>query len=426
MSWSIYIACVNEGKEMFLSIRQLVRNYKIKRRGRYLSKCRRIDYVASMPGRRRVAMTFDDGPCSLPIKEGGHGLTEHILDVLRQFGARGTFNVIGDTSSNYPDQEGRSGTPYWNGQHMDHYPVFGKDSYAGAANHPDLIRAMLDGGHEVSNHSYRHLAFGSEHFVYGRRRFHPNPASIIEDLRSLHQLVEGQFGYTMRLARPPHYVENRGRSTFDIYAEMNYQYLGASVDGKCWEAASGFSQAVSDAVRSVENAISSGNLDGKIIFQKDGLNMSLQAPVLEALPKQLELLINAGYEVVPVSELLQETPFSDVGPLHPLFDRCRNLLKQGAVIAYRDNALHLDRFLSWGELIVFAASMADLPVEAHRPGTHPYAVWHEVARRDLNLGNLPDMKTIVTGRDAISLYPRGSWSPGKKLTRESFFEGWSD
>ena len=36
-----------------------------------------------------------------------------------------------------------------------------------------LLRRMLDEGHQVTNHGYRHVLFGEKPFVYGKRdHFH--------------------------------------------------------------------------------------------------------------------------------------------------------------------------------------------------------------------------------------------------------------
>ncbi|MGB2571969.1 polysaccharide deacetylase family protein [Micromonospora citrea] len=65
-------------------------------------------------GSRRVALTFDDGP--------NPDYTPQVLDVLREFGVRATFCVVGEN----------------------------------AQNHPQLIRAIVADGHTLCNHSWRH------------------------------------------------------------------------------------------------------------------------------------------------------------------------------------------------------------------------------------------------------------------------------
>ena len=66
-------------------------------------------------------MTFDDGP--------DPELTPRILAVLARYDVRATFNVVGYN----------------------------------AVRHCDLIRALVDGGHELGNHTWSHqdLAFQS-------------------------------------------------------------------------------------------------------------------------------------------------------------------------------------------------------------------------------------------------------------------------
>ncbi|MBO7404286.1 MAG: polysaccharide deacetylase family protein, partial [Clostridia bacterium] len=88
-----------------------------------VSYTRRIERVRT--DRRIVAMTFDDGPADIPCSPDlfeGRSLTDVILDVLEEFGAKGTFDVIGDTSENYPDEAGAPGTAAWGGIRYDHYP----------------------------------------------------------------------------------------------------------------------------------------------------------------------------------------------------------------------------------------------------------------------------------------------------------------
>ncbi len=77
----------------------------------YVGYTRRIERVQTT--RRICAMTFDDGPMGLPASPDrfdGRALTDVLLDTLAQYGARGSFDVIGDTSANYPDEAGKLGS----------------------------------------------------------------------------------------------------------------------------------------------------------------------------------------------------------------------------------------------------------------------------------------------------------------------------
>jgi peptidoglycan/xylan/chitin deacetylase (PgdA/CDA1 family) len=97
-----------------------------------------------------VALTFDDGP--------DPELTPRVLDALAASGARATFNMMG-----------------WN-----------------AARHPDLVRAVVDAGHEVGNHTWTHLDLGGQSASQTRRQL---------DLGG--RMIEAAGGARPRWFRPP-------------------------------------------------------------------------------------------------------------------------------------------------------------------------------------------------------------------------------
>ena len=65
------------------------------------------------------------------------------------------------------------------------------------------------------------------------------------------------------------------------------------------------------------------------------------------LRQHLELLEKAGYRVVTVAELLERSPFADVGAEDKDFEHLRELQKSRA-IAYSDNTLRLDAPMTRG------------------------------------------------------------------------------
>lgn len=289
----------------------------------YVGYTRRIERVQTT--RRICAMTFDDGPMGLPASPDrfdGRTLTDVLLDTLAQYGARGSFDVIGDTSANYPDEAGKLGSAAWGGVRFDHYPDIHCDEQGGAEHNDRLIRRMLAEGHQITNHGYRHIIFGKKPFVYGAREYLPGFDAAVEDLTRLHALMQTRYGYTMTLARPPHYVDKMtgGFTSYDVYDRMGYQYMAASFDGAGWlpstdpDPEAALQAEIRAMVEPMRKALEKDPdfFCGQIIFQKDGYNMAKRTPVAFALGQQLALLQEYGYQVVPVGELaMLLTPKTD-------------------------------------------------------------------------------------------------------------------
>lgn len=323
----------------------------------YLSPVRRIERVALEE--RVCAMTFDDGPCRLPTNPDKTGLPLTLLlaQTLEQYGAKGTFDVVGDTSQNYPDTAGKPGSAEWGGVRYDHYPDFQKDADGGVKNCPELVKRLLDGGHEVTSHTYRHVLFGAKPLVYGKRKPFSGLDEVVQDLKRLDELMQNEYGYRIRLSRPPHYVDQTkdGFSSYDAYALMGYQYMAASFDGAGWLPLASYEQEVRAMVQPFERALAEnpGCFCGQIIFQKDGYNMARRSPVADALAQQLALLQKHGYRVVTVSELLEKSPFRDLSPHDALFADARALLRGGWCICFRDNCVKPEQTLTRAELAMY-------------------------------------------------------------------------
>ena len=326
----------------------------------HLSYTRRVERVQTK--RRICAMTFDDGPMDLPASPDrfdGRSLTDVLLDTLAEYGARGSFDVIGDTSENYPDEAGALGSAAWGGIKYDHYPDIRRDDRGGAVHNDRLIRRMLDEGHQVTNHGYRHIIFGKKPFVYGKRVCLGSYDKAVADLTRLHRLMQERYGYEMTMSRPPHYVDKveKGLSAYDVYDALGYTYMAASFDGAGWlpstnpDPEAALQAEIRAMVEPIRSALAADPdfFCGQIIFQKDGYNMARRTPVAFALEEQLKLLKDAGYEIVTVAELMAESPFADLGRDDPLFDKLNELQKTRAIV-YSDNRLRLENRMTVGEL----------------------------------------------------------------------------
>ena len=335
--------------------------------GKYLSPVRRIEKVAPIKNGRHVAMTFDDGPINLPpnpINESykcNHSLTALLIEILGEYNAKGTFNVIGTTQHNYPDKVGKVHSTTWGGKKYDHYPKFGEDKEAGAFNQKKLIESLIENGHELSNHGCHHVLFGPNRLVYNQRNYFKSTSEVYRDLSSLHEYLRDNFNYTMHLSRPPHYIDKTpgGFDAYDVYAPLQYQYLAASFDGGGWLPTEGdYDKDVDKMVKVLERALqqSKDSLNGQIIFHKDGYNMSLMTPVAHALPKHLELLVNEGYKVVTVSNLLKLSPFEDIDTKAEYLPRLVELDQAGYIVGYKNNTFQPERPLTKGEMLMMSVT----------------------------------------------------------------------
>lgn len=327
--------------------------------GKRLSSVRRIERVHPIQGKRIVAMTFDDGPCAKDFMGSGKGLTASILDSLAAYGARATFDIIGTTEGNYPDEAGEKGSSAFGGTKFDHYPCFGEDLLAGAKNQKELVQRMIDEGHELANHTWQHRIFGRKRMIYGNRVPLGSMDEVMQDLQALHTYIEHEFSYEIRLARPPHYVDavTGGGNTYDAYRRMGYQYLAASFDGDGWRPGSSYEDEVDKMIAPMRKRLEEDpdSLNGQIIFQKDGCNMNLRTPVVDALPMQLRLLAEYGYQVVTVSELLEQSPFLDLPPESPAMPYVKELLSRGHMVGYQNNTFHGERALTRKEALLMLA-----------------------------------------------------------------------
>ena len=345
----------------------------------FLSPVRRIERVAAKE--RICAMTFDDGPCALPAAPDrfrGKALTLVLAETLERFGAKGTFNVIGNTGGSYPDRPGKAGTPSWNGLAYDHFPDIGQDERGGTFHCPELIERLLAGGHEIANHSYSHLLFGWNFQSFSQRKSQKDLGQVAADLRRLHRLMEDGWHYPMRLGRPPHGMDSirGGFTSFDAYALLGYQYVAASFDGAGRLPLASYEAEVEAAWRPMERMLL-GDPDtfrGQIIALKDGCNMARRTPVADGLERQLRLLTDHGYRVVTVSELLERAPFRDVMLEDPVAGAARQRLARGWCVVFQDNTLRPGAALTRGELAMMAFGWETVRrrIELVRSGRAPF------------------------------------------------------
>jgi len=181
----------------------------------------------------KIALTFDDGPH--PVYTG------EILDILREYGIRATFFVVGENVERYPE----------------------------------LVERELAEGHEVGNHTMDH------------RLAHEVSDGDYEQVSSNNDLIQSYTGQKPTVFRPC-----GGEYNDSVQASM--QKLGMpiilwDVDTLDWK--------YRDAA-SVKQHILDGAQDGAIVLEHD-----LYETTVEGVLAAIDELQQQGYAFVTVSEL---------------------------------------------------------------------------------------------------------------------------
>ena len=227
----------------------------------------RADYLAShglteppvttqapKPLKKRVALTFDDGPNYIN--------TPKVLDALAQYGWSATFFVVGNRIN---------------------------------AQTSETLNRMAAEGHEIGIHGYTHTQ-NAEHY-YDTCTDSVYQMELSNTVAAIRTYIPN---YTPTLMRPI-----GGRITSERVAASPYSIILWSVDTQDWE--NTYYKGISDeeADRRVNTIVQNtlANIkDGDIILMHDIYQSTADATV-----KILAALYEMGYEVVTVSELLGDT-----------------------------------------------------------------------------------------------------------------------
>lgn len=195
-----------------------------------------ITVTASPTHEKYVAMTFDDGPHPT--------LTPQLLDILKARGIRATFYVIGRNVSRYPD----------------------------------IVKRMVDEGHEIGNHTWRHPVLSQL-----------GTASV---LRELDRTAEAVFRAVQRMPvtmRPPYGALTASQRRM-VHDEREMPTILWSVDTEDWRRPG--SSVVADR-------IVAHSRPGAIVLTHD-----IHSPTIAAMPSALDRLIEGGYKFATVSMIL--------------------------------------------------------------------------------------------------------------------------
>jgi peptidoglycan-N-acetylglucosamine deacetylase len=210
-----------------------------------------VDGQNGAPG--RVGLTFDDGPET--------GAVDGFLEALRELDVRATFFVVGE-------QVRRS---------------------------PDAARRIVEAGHEIACHGYRHL-----------NHLRLTPQATIRDLHRARDTITGETGAEIRHFRPPYGVFNA--ASWVTTARLGWERVLWARWGRDWE-----EDATPELIR---RRVMSGLRDGDIILLHDAEAYSSSGSwrrTLGALEPIVSELRGRGFEPGPVG-LVSRTGHPLSGP----------------------------------------------------------------------------------------------------------------
>jgi len=208
---------------------------------------------------KEVAISFDDGP--------DPEWTPKILDILKQYGVKGTFFMIGE-----PAQDNVS-----------------------------VMQRVYREGHEIGNHTYTH----------------PDISEISErqvdlQLNVTESLFGAELGVRPVYFRPPYSIDqepdtNDQAAPVDHIQHLGYVIVGDKIDTDDWDEHP--RKSPQEIIDSVFNQIAMSNtktwMRGSVILMHDGGGD--RSATVAALPELIKALRAHGYKIVPVSELIGQT-----------------------------------------------------------------------------------------------------------------------
>lgn len=173
----------------------------------------------------------------------GNEDTQEIIDILGKYGVRATFFVVGEWVEKYPES----------------------------------VKSLSDAGHEVMNHSDDHAHFSKL-----------SPSGIISNVKACNDKIEAVTGVRPTLFRAP--FGEYDDKVVGTLSSMEMNTIQWDVDSLDWKDLS-----ATEITKRVTSRVRPGSI---ILFH----NAALHTP--EALPDIIEYMIQNGFALVPVSELI--------------------------------------------------------------------------------------------------------------------------
>jgi polysaccharide deacetylase family sporulation protein PdaB len=188
----------------------------------------------------------------------GSAETPEILDILDEYGVKTTFFLVGIWVERYPE----------------------------------LVKEMVARGHEIGNHSTTHPQMSQI-----------SEAKIREELRITSDRVEQITGIRPTLFRPPYGDYND--KVVSVSRQEGYECVQWNVDSLDWK-----NRGLQDLITQSTKNNKPGDI---VLFHNDSKH------IVDALPTILQNYQDAGFTIIPVSEILLvgETEIDHTGRQYP-------------------------------------------------------------------------------------------------------------
>lgn len=198
-----------------------------------------------------IALTFDDGP--------DPKWTPQILDILKKEQVPATFFVIGKNGQAYPD----------------------------------LVRRIVNEGHEIGNHTFTHPNLGEI----------PGPLTDLE-LNATQRLIESLTGRSTLLFRPPYFGDAEADKPEEVEPAfrakgLGYIVVGLRIDPDDWELPVTADQIVHRTL--TRAADTNPETRGQVVLLHD--SGGDRSATVEALPRLIHELRNRGFKFVLTGDL---------------------------------------------------------------------------------------------------------------------------
>lgn len=179
----------------------------------------------------------------------GADKTIPILDILDQYNVKTTFFLVGGWVDKYPD----------------------------------MLKEIVARGHEIGNHSDTHAHMNQL-----------NEQSIRKELQDMSAKVEALTGIRPSLFRPPYGEYND--KVISVARAEGYEAVQWSIDSLDWK-----DRGTQDIIKQCTHRVDNGDI---VLFHNDSKD------IVNALPTVIQHYQSLGYSIIPVSEILLDSPYS--------------------------------------------------------------------------------------------------------------------